>query len=142
MVVLLERVPYVAAAPDATSFVEGLEDVELDAVIGCDSGWRIGIAPTAPGLFVSTSIGLEGATLNEGPEGSWGSCTRWSSPFSCTVGVWTEPATLERRELSFVIVTVGLADLLSERVWGKFMLVSFPPDMSGTRGYPAMLKEP
>ena len=68
MVVLLERVPYVAAVPEAISFVEGLEDVELDAVIGCDSGWRIDMLPMGPDLFVSTSIGSEGATLNEGPE--------------------------------------------------------------------------
>ena len=98
--------PYAEAArPALSSSAEGFEDVEFEAVIGCDSAAR-GRMVFDSGLLASPCNGSSRETFNDPSPGRCRSCGGFSSPFSQGDGACDEPAALDRREGSLVIAMV------------------------------------
>jgi hypothetical protein len=97
------------------SFADGFEEVELDAVMGCDSAGRATGTSVSDSLVESTINEVNRDTFGAVSSDCSGSCAGTSNPFSRGDGAWVEPATLERPELSFVMAMLLQAEPLPQR---------------------------
>lgn len=101
-----DRVPYGTVAP--VSNAVGFDEVEFEAVIGCDCSAVAITGRSASGaawlVFTSTSTAVETLDVALLKIVSANSGAGGSMPFSRGEGICDDPATLERREGSFVML--------------------------------------
>ena len=96
--------------PRAASFIDGFEEVELDAVMGCDSAARMFVVVASANLLDSGAEGEWRMPVRASPEDiDW--CTAPSSPSSCNEGLLTEAAALEQPEASLVMAIALQAEV-------------------------------
>ena len=93
--------------PRAASFIDGFEEVELDAVMGCDSAARMFVVVASANLLDSGAEGEWRMPGKASPEDiDW--CT---SPSSCNEGLLTEAVALEQPEASLVMAIALQAEV-------------------------------
>lgn len=99
--------------PRAASFIDGFEEVELDAVMGCDSAARMFVVVASANLLDSGAEGEWRMPGKASPEDiDW--CTAPSSPSSpssCNEGLLTEAVALEQPEASLVMAIALQAEV-------------------------------
>lgn len=127
-------------------FGGGLEEDELDAVMGCDS------AAGAEGISGSVGLGASPAgdgdrwVVDEGSTGCGGSCGGESVPSAGGNEACAEPDMLERREISFDMsryLTAGFNGIVPvvKRVWKRFPQVGRARS-AGVQGYRPIVAGP
>jgi hypothetical protein len=90
--------------PAGALFGAGLEDVEFEAVMGCDSA--AGAEGTSLSVDLGASLTGDGDRWmnKDGSLDGCRSCGGESAPFAGGNEACAEPETLERREISFVML--------------------------------------
>ena len=97
------------------SIADGFEEVELDAVMGCDSAGRATGTSISDGLVESAINEVDRDIFDAASSDCSGSRAGTSNPFLQSGGAWVEPAALERPGLSFVMVISLRAELSPQR---------------------------